>query len=139
MGGEFHRRMRIGAGNFQALRECASLLLPWRGAVAFSFWSHKVLRWLTPFLLPAALAANLTLLHSPVWIGVLVAQGIVYGAALLGGGLEAAGVRVRPLRALFYFAVINVALAVGMVRGAAGLQRAAWKRTARTPARAGGE
>ncbi len=136
---EFRRRVRIGAGNFQALRECASLLAPWKGAVAFSFWSHKVLRWLTPFLLPAALAANFALLSSPFWLAVLGAQFVVYGAALAGGALGVVGVRIRPLRALFYFAVINVALAVGLVRGAAGLQRAAWRRTGREPVEAGGK
>ncbi len=61
MGSEFRRRVRIGAGNWQALGQCAPLLLPQKGFVAFSFWSHKVLRWATPFLLVAAFAANLTL------------------------------------------------------------------------------
>ncbi|HEX8505420.1 MAG TPA: glycosyltransferase, partial [Hymenobacter sp.] len=55
---EFRRKTRISAGNFQNLKEFRALLWPpWRG-VAFAWWSHKVLRWLTPQLLLLLLAAT---------------------------------------------------------------------------------
>ena len=48
----------------------------------------------------------------------------------------AASVRLRPRLAgrpgrLYYFGVINLALAAGVVAGLAGYRRPAWKRTAR--------
>ena len=46
---EMTRRIRIGAGDFQALFLCWRSLLPWRGFYSLAFWSHKVLRWLAPF------------------------------------------------------------------------------------------
>lgn len=128
---EFRRRIRIGAGNWQALWHCASLLLPWKGFVAFEFSSHKVCRWLTPFLLPAALAANCLLLHSPIWQAVFWMQIAFYGAAALGGLLGMLGLRAGPFRTVFYFVAINAALGIGLVRGVFGLQHAAWKRTTR--------
>ena len=50
-GAEWTRRVRIGAGDFQALALCRRCLLPRYGRFAWMFWSHKVLRWFTPHLL----------------------------------------------------------------------------------------
>ena len=128
---EFRRRVRIGAGNWQALRECSELLLPWKGFVAFAFWSHKVLRWFTPFLLPVAFLANLFLLDYPFWRAVFLAQLAFYACALIGNVLQAVRLPAGPLRLASYFVAINTALGVGFVKGAFGLQQAAWARTAR--------
>ena len=48
---EFKRKIRISIGNFQNLFRYKKLLFPVWSGIAFSFWSHKVLRWLTPFFL----------------------------------------------------------------------------------------
>jgi len=130
---EFHRRMRIGAGNWQALSQCASLLLPWRGFVAFAFWSHKVLRWATPFLLPAAFVANLPLAAVPFWRLVLALQTAFYATALLGHILPKLRLPTGPLRLPAYFVAINAALGAGLVRGLMRRQGAAWSRTSRRP------
>lgn len=131
---EFRRRMRIGAGNWQALWQCADLLLPWKGFVALSFWSHKVMRWFTPFLLGAAFGANLFLLSEAMWRWVFLGQLLFYASAALGYGLRRLRLPAGPLGLAHYFVVINAALAVGMVKGLFGVQRVTWKRTAREPA-----
>ncbi len=136
---EFRRRMRIGAGNWQALRHCGALLAPWRGWVALSFWSHKVLRWLTPYLLVAAFAANALLLAHPLWRVVFAGQLGFYALAASGWLLPKARIPAGPLRTVTYFVVVNAALGAGMARGVLGLQRAAWQRTARNPAATRGE
>ena len=128
---EFRRRLRIGAGNWQALWHCAPLLLPWKGFVSPAFWSHKVLRWFTPFLLVAALVANLFLLRRPLWQGIMAVQLAFYGAALMGYTLNRFKLPAGPLRLASYFVSINAALGLGLVRGAAGLQRVTWRRTER--------
>lgn len=130
---EFRRRLRIGAGNWQALRQCAELLAPWRGSVSFAFWSHKVLRWLTPFLLLAALLANTVLLSHPAWQAALAVQIAFYGCAALGLALGQLRLPAGPLRMVSYFVAINTALAIGFVRGACGVQQAAWQSAAREP------
>ena len=48
--GEFRRRVRIAAANFNGISEYASLLNPRHGFVAFALWSHKILRWIAPLL-----------------------------------------------------------------------------------------
>jgi len=45
---EFNRRARIGAGGFQAMDVLWPLLSPTRGWIAFTFFSHKILRWFCP-------------------------------------------------------------------------------------------
>jgi len=136
---EFRRRMRIGAGNWQALWHCRSLLLPWRGFVSVAYGSHKVIRWFTPFLLPVGFLASALLLSNPIGRLLFTLQACFYLAALLGWLLGRVGFRIGLLRLASYFLAINAALGLGMVRGVFGLQRAAWRRTAReavAPARA---
>ena len=63
---EFRRKIRIAAGNFQNLKVFYKLLWPPYKGVAFSFFSHKVLRWLGPFFLMLLLFSNIILQHVPV-------------------------------------------------------------------------
>ena len=130
---EFRRRMRIGAGNWQALGQCWRLLLPWKGFVAMAFWSHKVLRWFTPFLLLVALIATAPVAGHPPGRILLVAQFAAYCGAGIGWILRRKGLRAGPLGLAAYFATINAALAIGLVRGMLRLQKPAWQRTAREP------
>lgn len=139
VGDEFRRRIRIGAGNWQALFHCAGLLLPWKGFIAFEFWSHKVFRWASPFLLPVALAANCALLGDKFWQIALALQVVFYGAAGVGALLTKLGLRGGPFRTVFYFVVINAALGMGIMRGMLRLQRATWNRTSRATEVSGGE
>ncbi len=128
---EFRRRVRIGAGNWQALRYCAGMLLPWKGFAAFSFWSHKLLRWLTPFALPVALVANFFVLDEPLGQAAFGLQAAFYLAALAGLVMQKSGWSCPPCRIAWYFLFINAALAVGIMKGSLGLQRAGWRPTPR--------
>jgi cellulose synthase/poly-beta-1,6-N-acetylglucosamine synthase-like glycosyltransferase len=129
---EFGRRARIGAGNWQALWRIPDLLDPRTGFLCFSFVSHKLLRWAAPFLLGAALLANVPLAFGPGawgWRVLLVAQAAFYALAI--AGRRGAGGRAASLS--HYFVAMNVALAVGAWRFVRGTQRAAWDRTDRGP------
>ena len=70
---EFRRRARIGAGGFQSIAVLWPLLDPRRGAIAFTFMSHKVLRWLCPFFLLGAAVANVRLVNVGIYGVSLVA------------------------------------------------------------------
>jgi cellulose synthase/poly-beta-1,6-N-acetylglucosamine synthase-like glycosyltransferase len=130
---EFGRRARIGAGNWQALARLPELASPRQGFVAFAFVSHKLLRWLTPFLLVAAFVATAQLAAAPgAWdYRTLLAAEVACGA-LAAAGARGAGGRFAALAA--YFVTMNAALAVGLWRFVRGSQRAAWDRTERTAA-----
>ncbi len=58
---EFRRKKRISAGNFQNLQKFSSLLFSRRPGVAFCFLSHKVIRWIVPFLVLLTLGTSLYL------------------------------------------------------------------------------
>lgn len=120
---EFSRRVRIGAGNFQALFRHLKLLSPRRPRVAFSFFSHKVLRWLAPFFLIAAFIANLALANRSPYDLLLLGQLAFYALAASGKG--------RLAKIFRYFLAMNAALALGLYRFLFGKQQAAWQRTAR--------
>ena len=115
---EFRRRARIGAGDLQALQILWPLLHPRHGWTAFAFFSHKILRWFTPFLLIA------TLISSIVYPVALYCQLAFYATSLLP--------LPRALRLAQMFTRMNVALLIGFVRFCRGGQSATWRPTPRT-------
>ncbi len=127
---EFRRRSRIGAGGFQSIVRLRALLSPRHGWIAFTFFSHKVLRWSCPFLLIGAVVTNLALLHQPLYRWTMAMQLAGYGFSLLG---LATGTRpaLKPLRLATMFTAMNAALLVGFWRWASGVQQGVWQRTAR--------
>jgi cellulose synthase/poly-beta-1,6-N-acetylglucosamine synthase-like glycosyltransferase len=132
---EFRRKARISVGNFQNAHEFRSLLWPpWRG-VAFAFWSHKVLRWLTPQLLLSGLAANAALVaRGAGWFWQLALLGQV--ALPLLGSLDwllrrLGGPHVAGLRFIRHFYLMNAALLVGWWRYVRRQRSAVWRPTVR--------
>jgi cellulose synthase/poly-beta-1,6-N-acetylglucosamine synthase-like glycosyltransferase len=130
--GEFNRRVRFGAGGYQAMAMLWPLLDPRRGWIALSFFSHKVLRWLCPFALLCVAASNLALAGRPFYRELLALQAgfylVAWGASYLPGQSRPA----RLLRLTTMFTSMNAALMVGFFRWLSNGQKAAWRRTART-------
>ena len=124
---EASRRLRIGIGaGGVLLRERRLFDFRRRPLLALALASRKLARWLAPVVFFAAILLGM---FSPALRPV---------AFLLAAGLAilAASVSLRPrLRGwpgrLYYFGVINLALAAGVVAGLAGYRRPAWPRTAR--------
>jgi len=126
---EFKRRLRIGAGNFQAFFWLLDFLNPFKGWPWFCYMSHKVSRWFSPLFLICALAGCIYL--SLTGVAPLYTI-LMYGAA--GLLLFAASSRIVPTRltnALFYFFSMNVAVSLGFFRYLRGIKSAAWSRTTR--------
>lgn len=123
---ELRRRVRIGAGDLQALLWTWRLLLPWKGMVAFSYFSHKVLRWLGPWLMLTGFTANLFLLGSPFFRWLFLGQLGFYGLGALAPVVRAAASAAR------YFIALNAGLGLGFVRFVLGLQRPFWSTAPRS-------
>ena len=137
LGSEFRRRTRIGAGGYQALALLWPLLNPAHGWVAFTFASHKALRWLCPFLLIAALAGNLALVGLASFQVLLGLQLAFYASALGAAALPRRPRFLRYFRLGTMFVMMNAALFAGFFRWAFGPRTGTWHRTARGPAPAG--
>lgn len=134
---EWERKVRIGAGDFQALGLTRAMLHPRHGLQAFAFWSHKVLRWLAPFFLVLGLACNLVLALWPgapgadAWRGLLALQALGVGAAAWAFRLPSGARLPGWLRPAAYFYLMNYALLCGFVRWRRGTQPVTWRQATR--------
>jgi cellulose synthase/poly-beta-1,6-N-acetylglucosamine synthase-like glycosyltransferase len=130
---EWRRRARIGAGAFQSLALCWRCLLPRQGWFAWSFFSHKVLRWFTPHLLLAVVLVSVwgALSGSSLARFTLIGCGAFGACALVGWITSVTGHPIRLLRAFYYFLAMQAALMAGFVRFCRGNLGGAWTRTAR--------
>jgi cellulose synthase/poly-beta-1,6-N-acetylglucosamine synthase-like glycosyltransferase len=125
--GEFTRRVRLAVGTFRALGTLLCVRLDPMTYLAFI--SHKVLRWMVPFLL-------IVLGLSNAWIGphgfygvALIAQICFYTWACVG---YLAHNNYRPRRILllgYYVVAMNAAFLVGFVRVALKRDQAIWQKT----------
>lgn len=127
---EFRRKVRIGTGNFQNLREFWRLIFTWR--YGFAFLSHKVIRWFGPFLLIFALAANVLLAaESRLYLALLLGHLLVYALPLADFLARKAGLYFAPLRLATHFFSMNAALLFGFFRSWGRIRSGAWERTQR--------
>jgi len=145
---EWGRRIRIGAGDYQALMLCRKCLLPSYKKFAWMFLSHKVFRWFTPQILLTLFICSLALLVNYFFSGdshfylfeiVAIFGGslmvIVFLSALIGRLLKnvtfSAGKILGFLRLCDHFFTMQVALFLGFIRFCRGNLRGYWKRTSR--------
>src|SRR6266851_3767601 len=126
---QFERRIRLGAGDFQTLFGYPQYLNPFKGVPAFAYWSHRVLRWLTPFSLIVAFACSAGLFLNLTYRSLFFAQCTFYAMALLGYWKEREGGSSRLFRLPFYFCSMNTAYIFGLARYLSGRQIVAWAAT----------
>lgn len=131
---EYQRKVRISIGNFQNLKHFYPVLYKQTFPLGFVFFSHKVLRWVTPFLLLIMLFSSLQMAFSGatlhqwliviaiLWIGITVAQ--VKRIASFGGIPSFAA----------HFLYMNLALFHGFIKFSKGVKSNVWKPTKRKQA-----
>jgi cellulose synthase/poly-beta-1,6-N-acetylglucosamine synthase-like glycosyltransferase len=129
---EFRRKVRIGTGAFQTLFGSPQFLNPLIGLPTFAYLSHKVLRWLAPLFLVAALVCNALLVASgPFYSAFFAAQTAFYLFAALGWVRVRNGRPAGAAGMAFYFVSMNVALLLGMLHFLVGPRTAVWSSTPR--------
>lgn len=124
---EFERKVRTLIRGITTLAAHARVLNPLRfGLFAFSMWSHKVMRWLAPFFLVAALLSPLPLLGSPFYAAAFAAQVAFYLAALAAlwqwGGIQ----RSLPGKVALYFSSVNAAILAAWYLYGRGVRQELW-------------
>ena len=126
---EFKRKVRIFAGGFQSALFLRHILNPLKDPfLAVGFFSHKLLRWSSPFFLLCVLLSNISLLGDLFYLYLFVLQLAFYGCALLGYFFpkhRKAPIVYFPL----YFSMINLAALLGFFRFLFGLQKVTWEKT----------
>jgi len=129
---EFRRKIRISAGNFQNLSVYKKLLWPPFTGLAFSFFSHKVLRWITPFLLIINLFCNIVLLdYHIVYQMALIAQILFLCVPLIDILLKKIAINFRLFRFISHFYSMNLALLIGFIKYSTGVKTNIWRPTER--------
>jgi hypothetical protein len=130
---ELAMRVRVAVRSLHALVHERQFLNPWRyGSLAWALWSHKVLRYASPLLWMAALAANIrlrgeTVYHVPIYRVLLIMQCVLILAGIFGYFLQAKrstpGILGRP----YYFLLTNVASFIATLRYLRGDRMITWK------------
>lgn len=130
--GEFQRKVRTLIRGMTALWYARALLNPFRsGLFALVLWSHKLARWIVPFLLLAMLLANAWLLGESFYRFTGALQIAFYVLALLAlFGIK----RVRDGllgKIPMYFTVVNSAILIAWIQFLAGTRLEIWEPTKR--------
>ena len=125
---DFNRRKRIAAGNVQQAIRCIGLLQPRFGKIAFNFFSGKFLRPMMPVFLFLALFSSAWL--APVHWFYALAFGGQLSAYLISTFYILTGSQPgwKPLRIIYYILSGHMAMGVGLLRYAFGLESGQWKK-----------
>lgn len=128
---EFKRKVRISIGNFQNLSRFKSLVFRRFLPVGFSFLSHKILRWLTPFFLILLLFCTLILSANSQFFQIF---SLLYLAFIVLGALGILFSQNKSIGLLKYpghFIHMNLALLKGFFIYLKGVKSNVWQPTNR--------
>ena len=128
---EFQRKIRISSGNFQNLFHYKHLLFDFSW-IAFSFFSHKVLRWLTPFFILSIISILPFIIENHSFYFYFLI-GIIFCFSLVSIDflLKSLKVNIKLLRFLTHFTLMNVALFLGFLNYIKGVKSSIWEPTRR--------
>jgi cellulose synthase/poly-beta-1,6-N-acetylglucosamine synthase-like glycosyltransferase len=133
---EFRRKVRIVNRAWRATWTLPALLNPLRyGLFSLQLVSHKLLRWLMPLFLVGFFAVNLLLIESGVvYRASLALHLVLYALALLGYLARGSKSLPRALSVPYYFCLVNIASARGIIEAYRGRTYTTWA-TPRTTAK----
>lgn len=123
---EFQRKIRIGSGNFQNFFYFKSFWFPFH-INSWVYWSHKVLRWFTPFFLALLLLTDIYMLNlNPIFMFFFILQSMIYLAGFLDNFLEKIQVKLKIFRFIKHFLFMNFALFLGFLKFVNGIPKSSW-------------
>lgn len=123
--GEYKRKVRISSGNFQNLFFFKHNLVLFWNPICFTFWSHKVLRWLTPFFLAISLLSSLLLIPYNIlflYISLVQVAGLLI--PLLNYMFKFNN---TLLKFISHFYLMNFALFEGFIKFTKGIKTSVWQ------------
>jgi len=125
---EYERKVRTVLRGISVFMRSLALVNPFRHALfAWQLLSHKLCRWLVPFAMVAALAANTALAPaSRFYLGLLVLQFLFYALAA-GGLLWKPLLGLAPVRLAAYFVLVNASITQAWLRYWTGQRLVMWQ------------
>lgn len=134
-GNEYIRRKRLATGAYQFLRMMFAerLFAQWNGRTLFCLFSHKIIRWTSPFYMIGLYLINLLLLFEgrevPFFAAFFLCQSLFYALALATRRhpLKRWGKLGSLLNSLTYLAVSNLLQIQGVYRGLFRTQNGRWQ------------
>ncbi|HPG88388.1 MAG TPA: glycosyltransferase family 2 protein [Hyphomicrobium sp.] len=130
---EYHRRTRIGIGNYQAFFRHPEFFTRTNAATRFTYVSHKVLRWFTPHLMLVALIASaIAARQSSFYFALFSLQIAAYGAAAVIWRFNLAAKLPGIVRMIFMLLTLNWAFLVAFAKFVTGRYSGSWRTTARS-------
>jgi len=101
-------------------------------AVAFCFFSHKVIRWFGPLFIVGAYVSNIFLLtQGRFYLFTFIVQNLLLLSPVVDAILKQVGVHLIVLRFASYFYAMNLALVNGFWMYVRGIKTNAWSPTKR--------
>ncbi len=127
---EFWRKVRIGAGNMQAFMRRPLIFHKsvWFLYMQSIYYSHKVIRWLTPFFLVLMYSSIIILSSHTRFVFLLYICNSLMIIGLLGVVFETKN---KIFNLAGYFMLLNFALLLGYTRYLLGKQKVTWRRAER--------
>ncbi|MDH3380814.1 MAG: glycosyltransferase family 2 protein, partial [Gammaproteobacteria bacterium] len=121
-------KVRIVNRGWRATMSMKRLLNPFRfGLFAWQLISHKLLRWLAPLFLTTLVVTNILLLNSkPVYSIAIAIQAAFYCLAIVGAILQKRADLAPALYVPYYFCLVNIASARGIVEAYVGRTYTTW-------------
>lgn len=113
-------------GSFFALKELAAH--SWRGFAGLAFFSHKLMRWIMPFVFIGMLTSNAFLWRVPFYQAALLGHLAFYVWAGVGFLFHHRIQRGRYALVGYFLVAMNVAFLVGFFRFLTGRVEATWQR-----------
>lgn len=126
-GRELAMRVRVAIRSINALVCERRLLNPFVDPLyAWQLWSHKLLRYASPYCFLATLAASAVLAAAPLYRLALALQLAVIAAGVAGFLLQLSAHRLGVLSKPYYFLLTNLASAIATVRYLRGDRMVTW-------------
>lgn len=125
---EFKRKIRISLGNFRNLKYYKHLLFPIHKGFGFAFFSHKVLRWITPFALVLSFVFSLLItVYFPFFGFISLGYSFVIILPILTIYLEKIHFKVPFVNSLGHFILMNFGLLIGYFKFISASNESAWE------------
>lgn len=129
---EFKRKTRIATGNFQNLQRFFPIIFKGRFGLVFSFFSHKVLRWLGPFFLIILLVSSITLFNTnKIYAIFLITMLLSLVVPIIDFFHRKSQIQIVILRFITHFYYMNTALFLGLIKYLKGVKTNVWEPTKR--------